>query len=112
MCKAKSAVGHQVFYDGAWHASRFRDHPEILLKVGIENRDGTVFVNAIADTGAQSNLWGYKDFSRAGFVKADLRPVSSQFRVADGRAICIVGAFNGMFESTTPSNSLSCYGLR
>ena len=102
MYKVKSTIGHQVFYDGAWHASKFRDHPTVLLKVGMENRDNSVFVNAIADTGAQSNLWGYKDFARAGFVKADLRPVSSQFRVADDRAISIVGAFNGMFESTTP----------
>ena len=33
-------------------------------------------VSVLADTGAQSNLWGWKDFDDAGFGKNDLLPVS------------------------------------
>ena len=39
--------------------------------------------SALADTGAQSNLWGWKNFKYAGYGENDLLPVLITIRAAN-----------------------------
>ena len=104
--RASRAVGHKVFRDGKWRAAKFRAHPTLSLNISLEGSSKTAYVIAITDTGAQSNLWCYKDYISAGFSEADLNPVVSQFRVADNRAIPIVGVFRGIIEGKSSNGRL------
>ena len=52
-----------------------------------------IVVRALADNGAQSNLWGWKDFQDAGFGKNDLLSVSIKIRSADEIPVNILEAF-------------------
>ena len=94
-------IDHQVYEQGRWHRARFRDHPMLTFRLSAENRGTVVDIEAIADTGAQSNLWGYVDFVSAGFDKSLLHPVNSNFYTADKSPIRIMGAFAGIFEGVT-----------
>ena len=79
----------------------FRKHPRLQFNLRLEGQPSSVSINSVADSGAQSNLWSYQEYQRAGFVVSDLQPVSSQFCVADRRPLQIVGAFKGIFEGVT-----------
>ena len=54
-------------------------------------------VSALADTGAQSNLWGWKDFQDAGFEKIDLLPVSITIRAANKHSSKHFSSFQSYF---------------
>ena len=43
------------------------DHPRASIKITKYGTNKFVMVSALADTGAQSNLWGWKNFQGAGF---------------------------------------------
>lgn len=49
--------------------------------------------SAIADTGAQSDLWSLEEFTACGFSRDDLRPVSLSLSAANRSPIAIEGAF-------------------
>ena len=51
--------------------------------------------SALADTGAKSNLWGWKNFQDAGFCKNDLLPELISIRPLNKISISILGAFRG-----------------
>lgn len=69
-------------------------------------------INGIADTGAQSNLWGLRDFEEKGFSKTMLHPVKVNIRAANKNNLKIVGAFRGLFEGQTPAGETSsCISL-
>ena len=105
-------LGHRVFRHGSWEEARFRDHPTTSFVLAAEGKDISVAVTAIADTGAQCNLWGYDEFVKAGFAKSVLHPVGSHFRVADKRRIYIDGAFPGVFNGVSPDGrNIVCRGL-
>ena len=59
------------------------DHSRVSTKITKYSTNKFVMVNALADTGAQSNLWGWKNFQDAGFDKNDLLPVSITIRAAN-----------------------------
>jgi hypothetical protein len=108
----ESKVAHKKFNQGTWREAQFRDHPTLSLTLKLENGNKRTVIKAVADTGAQSNLWGYRDFLQAGFVKSDLHPVSSKFYVADKRKINIIGAFKGVFTGIQPDKrSCSCRAM-
>ena len=112
MVRTEPKVGHQIFSDGAWRNSGFRQHPILVFKLCLEGRDDFISIKAIADTGAQSNLWGYRDFTQAGFHASDLRAVYSQFCVADNRTIDVLGSFNGVFQGSSPDGrTITCRSM-
>ena len=94
-------LAHSVFENDHWRESMFRKHPRLQFNLRLEGQPSSVSINSVADSGAQSNLWSYQEYQRAGFVVSDLQPVSSQFCVADRRPLQIVGAFKGIFEGVT-----------
>ena len=105
-------LGHRVFRHGSWEEARFKDHPTITFVLTAEGKDISASVTAIADTGAQCNLWGRDEFVKAGFSRSVLYPVDSHFRVADKRRIQIDGAFHGVFGGVSPDGlNIECRGL-
>ena len=45
------------------------DHPRASVKIARHGTNKFAWVSALADTGAQSNLWGGKTFRRLVFVR-------------------------------------------
>ena len=50
-------------------------------------------VMAVADSGAQSDVWSLSEFLKHGFSREDLHPVSLNLCAANKSKITIVGAF-------------------
>ena len=59
------------------------DHPRASVKIAKHGTNKFAWVSDLADTGAQSNLWGWKNFQEAGFCKKDLMPVFVTIRTAN-----------------------------
>ena len=55
------------------------DHPRASVKIAKHSTNKFAWVSALADTGAQSNLWGWNNFQEAGFCIKDQMPFASQF---------------------------------
>ena len=70
-------------YKKKLHKSKPLDHPFASVKITKYGSNKLIKVSALADTGAQSNLWGWKNFQDAGFGKKDLLPVSITIRAAN-----------------------------
>ena len=103
--EAKEIVlDHHIFHsqDG-WKKSESLPHPTLRLQLTTDDSDyrhtsavcpkvKPSSVTAVADTGAQSCLWGLRDFHRCGFKDTDLLPVKRTMRAANMEEIQIVGA--------------------
>ena len=108
----KGKLGHCIFRDGKWKAAKFREHPKLKISLRSENRHDSVVINCIADTGAQSNMWGYRNYIEAGFLVSDLQHTSSGFCVADLSPLDVVGVFKGVFQGeATDGQVVSCRSL-
>ena len=98
-------LAHQVFTKGEWKRARLREHPRVPITISIDTSAHSRYsnptrtsnthaeVSAIADTGAQSDLWSMKDFLACGFSRDDLLPVSLGLSAANRSPISIEGAF-------------------
>ena len=75
-------------------------HPRINISVGFADKDNhpVASVEAIADTGAMSNVWGLRDFEKAGFTTRDLQPSAVVIRAANGHILDICGQFNAIIK--------------
>ena len=96
----KVILQHQIFDKGTWRRARYADHPRASFKLTlVDHRQSRVnqpvTIDGIADTGAQSNLWGLQNFQEAGYSLNDLRPVSLNIRAANKNPINVIGAFPG-----------------
>ena len=69
------------------------DHPRASVKIAKHGTNKFAWVSALADTGAQSNLWGWKNFQEAGFCKKDLMPVSVTIRAANTQGLSVIYLF-------------------
>ena len=78
------------------------DHPRASVKIAKHGTNKFAWVSALADTGAQSNLWGWKNFQEAGFCKKDLMPVSITIRAANKIPVNIQEAFKATFSGMSP----------
>ncbi len=113
----KVILQHQIFDKGTWRRARFADHPRASFKLSHADQrqsqaNQPVTVDGIADTGAQSNLWGLQDFQEAGHSLDDLRPVSLNIRAANRNPINVIGAFPGKFEGQSPNgDTISCQAM-
>lgn len=96
---------HHIFTKGEWRRARLRDHPRVSVSVSADEvgapQGGAkrgqsahmVTIPAIADTGAQSDLWSLTEFLSCGFSRDILHPVSLSLSAANHSPIAIEGAF-------------------
>ena len=83
-------------------------HPTLSLTIGFANKTATI-AEAIADTGAQSNVWGLREFKSAGFDVEGLYPSTIKIRAANTNMMNIIGAFKGTIKGQSPSgNPIMC----
>ena len=67
---------------------------------------------ALADSGAQSNLWSLRGFLNAGFSRDDLLPVTLPLKAANKSPIPIAGAFfSNISGFTSGGERVSCHAL-
>ena len=83
-----------------------RDHPRINVRLCPIGKDNFVSVTGIADTGAQSNIWGLKDFLAAGFGMNDLQATSLTISAANKQSISIAGSLAVNFEGDAPNGQV------
>ena len=98
-------IGHQVFTKGEWKRARLRDYPRVKVTISVDINGQAKYsrctstshtkaeVSAIADTGAQSDLWSLSHFLACGFSRDDLLPVNVGLSAANRSPISIEGAF-------------------
>ena len=85
-------------------------HPKVCFSLRAIQPDGNhsdvVEVNGIADSGAQSNLWGFEDFKKSGLSLNILKPVTLKFRGVDKSQIQIIGGFNTICSGYSPNGDI------
>ena len=79
-------LDHHIFTKGAWRRACLRDHPKVAISISIDtssrrnisksNSYVTADVSAVADSGAQSDLWSLTDYLAQGFPRDNLVPVA------------------------------------
>ena len=102
---------HYIFKDGQWATARMREHPKVQVTISVDRAQAhgestsvrAANVTAIADTGAQVNVWSLDEFVKYGFPSDILTPASNLV-AANHSSISIVGAFFAIIEG------LSCHG--
>ena len=103
-------LNSMILIKGELRESRIvKAHPRANFRLTMKKTNRSVSVDGIADTGAQSNLWGWDDFVNAGFNKKDLQSVHIKIRAANKHPINVIGAFKAVFSGMSPDNKLiSC----
>ena len=102
------SLDHHVFSKGEWKRARLRDHPKVHITISLDKSawwhkkkgDGPATaspidatITAVADSGAQSDLWSLDEYLAHGFSRSDLAPVKMTFTAANRSPIPIEGAF-------------------
>ena len=101
-----------IFVKKNFRRAKTLDHPRASIKITKYGTNKFVMVSALADTGEQSSLWGWKSFQDAGFSMNDLIAVSSTIRTAKKIPIKILGAFRATVSGISPRNGvISCIGF-
>ena len=85
--------------------AKVADHPKLSFTIQHVKSGRSASVIGVADSGAQSNLWGLREFKEAGFSIKDLKPVSVKIRAANKNPIRILGAFDAKFQGTSPGKT-------
>jgi hypothetical protein len=105
---------------GKWKETRPLDHPRVPIIVTIaptkkgDNKitDNKAHVSAIADTGAQSDLWSLSEFIACGFSTDILSPARLDLLAANSSDISVEGVFHANIKtrfadkSSTSTNSM------
>ena len=96
-------LDHHIFTKGAWRRAHLRDHPKVAITISNDtssprnisksNSSVTADVSAVADSGAQSDLWSLTDYLAHGFSRDNLVPVTLSLSAANRSPIAIAGAF-------------------
>lgn len=109
----KTKLNHHLFTKGEWRRARITEHPQVPLTIALDNLSSKpVDVMAVADTGAQSDLWSLQKFLDAGFTMADLSPVSLSLHAANKSPIRIAGAFFAKLQGQPRAgNTVSCRSM-
>ena len=104
----QKSLRHHIFNKSEWRRRKITDHPRVPLEILFKGHPA-VQVTAIADTGAQSDLWSLDGFLQAGFTMGDLSPVSLSLNAANKSPIRIDGAFVVGLKGRSSSNKVvSC----
>ena len=115
----RSDNAHYVFQDGHWMKAGMRAHPLITVCVSTDKswcrtRHGPIVarnVPAIADTGAQTNVWLLLLFLAAGFDRSILIP-ASDLVAANYSGINIVGAFLAVIKGLDANKTeVQCHAM-
>ena len=86
-----------------------RDHPMIDLRISQADKTKVVPVRAIADTGAQSNIWGIEGFLKAGFDTTILKRSNLNITAANKESLPITGSFLAHIEGDSANREVvSC----
>lgn len=115
---------HHIFSRGEWKRAKLREHPRALISISVVNpvsqvdsagyrasRNG-VKVSAIADTGAQSDIWSLDEYLACGFSRDNLRPVSLSLSAANRSPITIDGAFFAELSTASDNGGvISCRSM-
>ena len=117
-------LAHHIFTKGAWRRARLRDHPRVPITISLSDSSplgkanhagkqrAMADVSAIADTGAQSDLWSLSDYLACGFSKADLHPIHMSLAAANRSPITIEGAFFATLSTPSDSGiSTTCHSM-
>ena len=99
--------------ENGWENAKSR-HPTLSLTVSINKQDYVTFerhppsidpfeLSVVADTGAQSCLWGLNNFLRSGFTEADLIPVHHSLYAANKVEIPVSGAILLRLSGLSPT---------
>ncbi|CAB4034007.1 Hypothetical predicted protein, partial [Paramuricea clavata] len=117
-------LDHHIFSKGEWKRARLLDHPRVKVTISVAKSADTritspshasgrdTVVSAVADTGAQSDLWSLDDFLACGFSRDELRPVSLSLSAANRSPISIEGAFFAKITTIPHSgNVMSCHSM-
>ena len=99
---ATTSLKHHIFNKGEWGRARVAEHPTVQLHLSADNRT-PVHVAAVADCGAQSDLWSLHKFLQAGFTKDDLSPVSLLLHAAKKSPIKVSSAFFANILGKSPT---------
>ena len=119
-----AVLDHHIFSKGEWRRAHLLEHPRIPITISVDKSaqrrhsrpiytpTAHAEVSAIADTGAQSNLWSLEDFLAHGFSREDLRPVRLSLTAANRSPIKIEGAFFAVLMAKSPSGkTTSCRSM-
>ena len=68
-------------------------HPTVAFRLRQVGGEAEVTIMGVADTGAQSNVWGLSDYLSAGFSEEDLQNVSLKISAANKQRLDVVGGF-------------------
>ena len=117
-------LDHHIFSKGEWKRARLRDHPRLPITISLSRpgrTDSGTFntssdihaeVSAIADTGAQSDLWSLSDFIACGFSRDQLHPISLSLSAANRSPISIEGAFFARLATQSSSGDVTaCHSM-
>ena len=99
---ATTPLKHHIFNKGEWRRARVAEHPTVQLHLSADGRT-PVHVAAVADSGAQSDLWSLHEFLQAGFTKDDLSPVSLSLHAANKSPIKVSGALFATISGKSPT---------
>ena len=105
------AVSSNIFKDGQWATAHMREHLKVQVTISVDRAQvygestsvGATNVTAIADTGAQVNVWSLDEFVKYGFSHDILTPASNLV-AANHSSISIAGACFAIVKE------LSCHG--
>ena len=114
-------LDHHIFTKGEWKRARLRNHPRVSISVSLARTDKCqdpaaedkhAKVSAIADTGAQSDLWSLNEFLACGFSREDLHPISLSMSAANHSRIPIEGAFFAKLAMQSENGQIaSCHSM-
>ena len=106
------ALHHHIFQKGEWRRAQLRAHPQVTITISMDHTKHPrkrstphglkAEVTALADSGAQSNLWSLKEYIKAGFARKDLLPVTLPLKAANSSRITIAGAFFATIAGCAP----------
>ena len=120
----RTKLEHHIFSKGEWRRANLRDHPRVSITISVDKpaesrasitnheSNNEAKILAIADTGAQSDLWSLEEFLACGFSSDVLHPVYLSLSAANRSPIAIEGGFFGRL-STDPycSEVTSCRSM-
>ena len=97
---------HEVFTNGKRSTSNMREHPRVRVTILLDEPLSPAVaknISAIADTGAQANVWSLREYLQAGFGREHLTP-ASDLLAANHYPIPNAGTFPAIVEGTTNSS--------
>ena len=110
---------HYSYSNGKWSRGSIHPHPTVIVSISTDclpdhlssSQYTTNNVVALADSGAQTNVWSLQDFLRSGFQRDCLVPALN-LMAANHSPISVVGAFFAIIAGTSSNGDIvSCRSL-